>query len=185
MDFPGSHWSLRPPAAWPLWAACWWSWQSLLWKRCHQGQYNTPWYATYSVPFPSVRWICLGLRGRSTLRSLPRLIVEYHNVSAMPSWRLRRHDPIPAQIHHVNIPRELCLQDDSKVDIFLRHTEQQGIKSPVPSIENIIWPKSYRLIQLLSVPLSPPRRTLRTTAHILMLELGYPHPHPIFPTISW
>ena len=43
---------------------------------------------------------------------------------AMPSWRLRRHDPIPAQIHHVNIPRDLCLQDDSKVDIFLRHTEQ-------------------------------------------------------------
>ena len=102
----------------------------------------------------------------------------------MPAWRLRRNDTIPAQIPHVNNPHKLCIQDDSKVDILLRHNEQRGIKFPFLSNGNIKRTKSYRLTQLRSVLLSPPNITLRTPAHTLLLELVYPPTQPILPTNS-
>ena len=68
---------------------------------------------------------------------LPRLTVEDHDATAMPARRLHRHEPIPAKIPRVNNPCDLCTLRDAKVNICLRHTAQQGIKSPVPSIENI------------------------------------------------
>ena len=54
-------------------------------------------------------------------RKVILLAVEDRNGAAV--WDLcRLYNTIPAQIPHGNPPRDLCLLEDTKVDVTLRHT---------------------------------------------------------------